>query len=71
MSEPVHIDDPADIVCGITGYAVEVGPSKDRAMHLSPAAARWLAKELQIQAAEVDRKTARAMVGNVRKVIAR
>ena len=67
---PTHIDSPDDIACSVTGHTIGLGTHKHGcAMHLSPAAARWLAKELQMQAAEVDRKAAEDMVSNVRMVM--
>lgn len=69
---PTHIDDPSELTSVIEGYLIRLGTHKHGpAMHMTTEVARWLAKELEMQAAEVEAKAARAMVENTRKVMER
>jgi len=69
---PTHIDDPGELTLKVEGYTIELGTLLwGPAMNLPPHMARWLAKELQMQAAEVDRKSARDMNANAAEVMKR
>ena len=69
---PTHIDDPGELTLKVEGSTIELGTLLwGPAMHLPPHMARWLAKELQMQAAEVDRKSARDMTANAAEVMKR
>jgi len=69
---PTHIEDPGELTIKVEGYTIELGTLLwGPAMNLPPHMARWLAKELQMRAADVDRKAARDMCDNAAKVMER
>ncbi len=67
-----HIEDPGDVSCHIEGYTIELGTLLwGPAMNLPPHMARWLAKELMMQAADIDRKQARSLCDKAAEVMKR
>ena len=67
---PTFIEDPGEVSIKIEGLTIELGTLLwGPAMNLTPGAARWLAKELEMRAADVDRKSARAMMANIEQVM--
>ena len=69
-NHPTHITDPGELLLKVEGYTLELGTHLwGPAMNLPPHIARWLAKELEMMAADVDRKAARDMCDNAAKVM--
>lgn len=75
MSERNHtttIDYPGELSLNIDGYTIELGTHLwGPAMKLPPHIARWVASELMMMAADVDRKAARDMNANAAEVMNR
>lgn len=69
---PTHIEDLGDLTLKREGYTAELGTLKHGpAMNLPPHMCRCLAKELQMVAAEIERKAARDMCDNAAEVMRR
>ena len=69
---PTHIESPGELTIKVEGRTVELGTLLwGPAMNMPPNVCRWLAKELQMHAADVDRKAARDMNANAAKVMKR
>lgn len=74
MTHPTltQIDDPGELTLKIDGFNINLSVlGSDSVMNLPPHMARWLAKELQMHAAEVDRKAARAVCDKAEEVMKR
>ena len=69
---PTHIDDPGELSLKVEGYTAELGTLKHGpAMNLPAHMCRCLAKELQMIAAEIERKAAKDMCDNAAEVMKR
>jgi hypothetical protein len=67
---PTHIDDPGDLSLKIEGYNINLSAlDSDSVLRLPPHIARWVASELLILAADVDRKAARAVCDKAAEVM--
>ncbi len=69
---PTYVEDPGELSLKVDGFNINLSVlGSDSIIKFPPHMARWLAKELQMHAAEVDRKAARAVCDKAAEVMKR